>query len=259
MASGGKGVFWKDEEVHALLNLVLRSRKAGVLMKSTHLPNRQHFSRIAVRMREAGFVRSTEQCRSKFKRVKGAFYDALESWQGIPRQSGKPPFFNDMMRLWEAAGKPSWRDRYHGAAIRRRDEQASHPGETEEEARGDLEQSSEEESPPVSTVPEQEPPNPDLVEEQPCSSTACQPGPSTPAVPGPATGARGRTIDDLFALVESMDVRTTASLNSIQRRMSTYEGRMMRFGRRMDSMERRQREMEESQSSARHAEGPANP
>ncbi|XP_054826127.1 LOW QUALITY PROTEIN: CWF19-like protein 1 [Eublepharis macularius] len=120
MAAAAKGVFWRDEEVETLLDLVARSRKAARVMRSTHLPTKLIFHKLSRQMCARGHSRTPEQCRSKFKRVKGDFYGALEAWQGIPRQSGKPPYFASMMNLWDLAGRPSWQSRHHAALLRGR-------------------------------------------------------------------------------------------------------------------------------------------
>ncbi|XP_054826079.1 uncharacterized protein LOC129336509 [Eublepharis macularius] len=150
-----KGRFWKDREVEALLDLLLESGKAARIMCSSHLPTKSLFSRVARQLGARGYPRSADQCRSKFKRIKADFFGALEHWQGIPRMTARPPYFAQMRRLWEQAGRPSWEDRRH-AAVQRGIERAR-PQVREEEEEEEVEEArpAPEELPPPA-VEEQE-------------------------------------------------------------------------------------------------------
>ncbi|KAL8213417.1 UNVERIFIED_CONTAM: hypothetical protein K2H54_064219 [Gekko kuhli] len=108
MAPNTLGVYWQDEEVDLLLEILLEIGAGAVVMPSGRLPNAELFSKAARRLTAAGYPRSSEQCRAKFKRLKASFFEALEKWGGIPPKKKRPLFFQPLFRLWEQAKRPSW-------------------------------------------------------------------------------------------------------------------------------------------------------
>ncbi|KAL8220830.1 UNVERIFIED_CONTAM: hypothetical protein K2H54_055368, partial [Gekko kuhli] len=71
-------------EVECLLQTFLEMDAGPRVMTSTHLETQGLFEDMAVAMRGQGYRRTGAQVRTKFKRVKGDFFDALEDWHGIP-------------------------------------------------------------------------------------------------------------------------------------------------------------------------------
>ncbi|XP_048345352.1 zinc finger protein with KRAB and SCAN domains 2-like isoform X5 [Sphaerodactylus townsendi] len=141
MAPTRKGTFWQREEVDRMLHFVERRGYAGRLMASTHLENKSVYVEIARNLQDGGYERTLEQCRTKFKKLKSVFMDAMESWQGIPPKTRRPPHFAQLLRLWEAAGRPRWEDRRPEATVVRleamsREDQGHEPEAEEEEAEG---------------------------------------------------------------------------------------------------------------------------
>ncbi|XP_053148484.1 uncharacterized protein LOC128343441 isoform X2 [Hemicordylus capensis] len=103
----GKGTHWREEEVDMLLGLLQESEMVERVMSSTPLPSLSIFEGIARIMADAGFNRTAAQVRSKFKRIKATFFEALERFQGHPPPRHRPPHYDEMWILWEAAGRPS--------------------------------------------------------------------------------------------------------------------------------------------------------
>ncbi|XP_054826092.1 uncharacterized protein LOC129323588 [Eublepharis macularius] len=235
MASHGKGVFWRDEEVETLLELIARSGKSERVMKSTHLPTKVIFHKLARQMSARGYPRTPEQCRSKFKRVKGDFYGALEAWQGIPRQSGKPPYFSNMMNLWDLAGRPSWQTRRHAAVLRGR-EATQRAAEGEQQEALDI-------TPGNISTEDPLPPTADTPSGEQTGQEADEEGlPSTSGTPAPPARQRRKTLDDVLSAVEGLEQRLGSSINQLQERMTAVEGRVRRLGRRVTAVERRERQ-----------------
>lgn len=96
-----------------LLDVILHSRDLRLLMRSTHLPTTKAYERLSRKMASRGHECSPQQIRSKFKTVKNNFFSSLESWQGMPRESGQMPHHLKMMALWDDAGKLHWEDHHH--------------------------------------------------------------------------------------------------------------------------------------------------
>ncbi|XP_077175126.1 uncharacterized protein LOC143841222 [Paroedura picta] len=110
-----KGSFWQRAEAEALLELVLQSKSVGRLMASTHCHTKGAYLVLASKLRERGYVRTWEQVRTKFKRLKLDFLNSLEQWGGIPQPSGRTVFHDQMVKIWEKAGKPPLDMRRHMA------------------------------------------------------------------------------------------------------------------------------------------------
>ncbi|KAL8221091.1 UNVERIFIED_CONTAM: hypothetical protein K2H54_058880 [Gekko kuhli] len=98
------------EEVECLLQTLLDLDAGLRVMTSTHLETQGLFVDVAAAMRGQGYRRTGAQVRTKFKRVKGEFFNALEDWHGIPPAPGyRPPQFQLIRALWEQEGRPGWR------------------------------------------------------------------------------------------------------------------------------------------------------
>lgn len=93
-----------------------RSADAGkTVMPSTHFPNISLFEEATRRLTAEGFERTGNQCRAKFKRLKGAFFEVLECFQGISPHWERPLHFSTLRRLWDRAERPCQRDRRHAS------------------------------------------------------------------------------------------------------------------------------------------------
>ncbi|XP_015277497.1 PREDICTED: uncharacterized protein LOC107119523, partial [Gekko japonicus] len=111
-----RGAFWSDEEVEAMLHILIEGRMGPQVMPSTHLKNMRLFSRVAMSLGARGHHRSGDQVCSKFKRIKGDFYNAMEAFRGLPPAHSRPPYFNLLEELWIQADQPHWTHRRHAAA-----------------------------------------------------------------------------------------------------------------------------------------------
>ncbi|KAL8168714.1 UNVERIFIED_CONTAM: hypothetical protein K2H54_013594 [Gekko kuhli] len=107
-AAGKKGVFWQEDESELMYRVLYERGFGDRVMCSTHMETLSVFEEVASALTEAGHPRYAAQCRTKFKRDKAEFYDALEYHHGIPPVGGRPPRFNLLRRLWDQAGNPSW-------------------------------------------------------------------------------------------------------------------------------------------------------
>lgn len=75
-------------------------------MRSTHLKTIGVFQEAAARVMEAGYPRTATQCRAKFKRDKGWFFNMLGDWDGLPPIPACPPRFGFLLALWELGRQP---------------------------------------------------------------------------------------------------------------------------------------------------------
>lgn len=108
-----RGVLWQPEEISLMLDLVLNSKDVGLLMRSTHLPTKRAYNRIAREMAARGYHRTGLQINSKFKTLKAKFLASLHAWQGMPPERGQIRYHEELVAIWERAGRPRWEDRHH--------------------------------------------------------------------------------------------------------------------------------------------------
>lgn len=108
-----KESFCQAAEINVMLDIILKSPDINLLMRSTHLPTRQTYIKIAQQMAALGYARSRDSIRSKFKSIKANFLYSLETWGGNPQESRQTPHHHKMMRIWTRAGKPHWSQRHH--------------------------------------------------------------------------------------------------------------------------------------------------
>lgn len=105
-----QGTFWRNEKVARLLQIMEELDMRDRVMPSTHFPNIL-FNRVVKNL--TGFQWFGTQYRDKFKRVKAAFYEALEQWQGVPPMRARLSYFNSLHHLWNKARHLDWRERQH--------------------------------------------------------------------------------------------------------------------------------------------------
>ncbi|KAL8219269.1 UNVERIFIED_CONTAM: hypothetical protein K2H54_017169 [Gekko kuhli] len=84
MAGRRLGIHWGEEETSAMLQRLWTLGAGQSVMPSAHLKTSRIFRRVAQYLTQEGYPRTSGQCRAKFKRLKAAFFDALEDWDGFP-------------------------------------------------------------------------------------------------------------------------------------------------------------------------------
>ncbi|XP_054832747.1 uncharacterized protein LOC129341878 [Eublepharis macularius] len=278
--AASKGRYWRDLEVEALLDLLLQSGRASRIMGSHHLPTKAIFARVARQLAAKGWPRTADQCRSKFKRVKADFFAAMEQWQGIPRMSARPPFFADMRRLWEAAGRPSWEDRRQAAGQGEQGIPPAEPPAGEEEAQEweapppqgeewlvevELEEPADARGREGRGVPEEalegaargssvagQSGQPPSAARRPTEEPVLAPGEGTPATTEEPTTSRAAARapasqegdGTILEAIKGLEGRMMLSLNTLQGRMDTVERLLLYQGRKHRALERRVRALE---------------
>ncbi|XP_062829718.1 uncharacterized protein LOC103278117 isoform X2 [Anolis carolinensis] len=105
--------YWSGKEINALLDYILRCQKLYVqrVMASTNLRTRNVWIGASRAMALLGLNRTPDQCHTKFKALKSAFYRAMERHGGVVPRKMQPPFFAKLHQLWEIGGRADWRDR----------------------------------------------------------------------------------------------------------------------------------------------------
>lgn len=104
-----------DEEEADLLDILEELDSGAQVMPSTHFRNIPLYTRVVEWLTEAGLTHMSAQCRSKFKRLKRSFFEAIEHWQGVPPLRSRSPHFESLHCLWETTSRPGWRDRCHAS------------------------------------------------------------------------------------------------------------------------------------------------
>nr|XP_060616405.1 zinc finger protein 232-like [Anolis sagrei ordinatus] len=116
-----RGQRWEGKEVVALLNGIKSSPALALFMSSSSQRGQQHWEKIKDQLQAQGYTRNIDQLRSKWKQLKTDFFAA-----GRPAAEGKerppiiPPYFNRMRSVWDAAGRPPFKDRHLPASYRAR-------------------------------------------------------------------------------------------------------------------------------------------
>ncbi|XP_015282644.1 PREDICTED: zinc finger protein 500-like [Gekko japonicus] len=134
-----RGQRWEGKEVVALLNSVKVSPALALLMSSSSQRGQQHWGKIRDRLCSLGFNRTIDQLRSKWKQLKTDFFAAgRPAAEGKERPANVPRYFNRMRALWDAAGRPPFKDRHLPASYRaqRRELERYQEDEEETEAQG---------------------------------------------------------------------------------------------------------------------------
>ncbi|XP_060616181.2 uncharacterized protein [Anolis sagrei] len=105
--------YWSAHEINALLDYVLQCQRLYIqrVMASTNLRTRNVWIGASRAMALRGLNRTPDQCHTKFKALKGAFYRAMERHGGVVPRKMQPPFFAKLHQLWEIGGRADWRDR----------------------------------------------------------------------------------------------------------------------------------------------------
>ncbi|XP_053146220.1 zinc finger and SCAN domain-containing protein 20-like [Hemicordylus capensis] len=121
MAPRIRGQRWEGKEVVALLSSIRTSPALALLMSSSSQRGQQHWERIRDQLLAQGFHRNIDQLRSKWKQLKTDFFAAgRPAAEGKERPTNIPPYFNRMRSLWDAAGRPPFKDRHLPASYRAR-------------------------------------------------------------------------------------------------------------------------------------------
>ncbi|XP_060094808.1 zinc finger and SCAN domain-containing protein 20-like [Heteronotia binoei] len=243
-----RGTFWQREEVLAMLAIAESSGHAAQLMSSTHLNTRQIYRGMARSLQRRGFDRTAEQCRSKFKRLRCEFMASLQAWGGIPRVSGRTPYHEEMMRLWELAGRPRWEDRHPEFHNRPRgaEEQPGPPvQEEEQEPEGDPEGASS----PAGTQEEAVQPAAEAAASSPGGTPgepASSPSPAAAAAAAAVAAAEEEAGPSRVAPVAEPEPVVPAEtwLGDIRRIEELCRSTFSALTRRMDAFDRRLRRLE---------------
>uniref|UniRef100_A0A8D0G6Z0 KRAB domain-containing protein n=1 Tax=Sphenodon punctatus TaxID=8508 RepID=A0A8D0G6Z0_SPHPU len=104
-----RGPTWRVPEVLLLLRLIQQSPSLRVLMSSSSAPSTDAWRRIVVGMAEAGYPRTLDQARNKWKRLKANFFAAGSR---PPRNSHLPNYYYKIRTIWQAANCPEFKDRH---------------------------------------------------------------------------------------------------------------------------------------------------
>ncbi|XP_060094654.1 uncharacterized protein LOC132571880 [Heteronotia binoei] len=134
-----RGQRWEGKEVAALLNSIKVSPALALLMSSSSQRGQQHWEKIRDRLGSLGFNRTIDQLRSKWKQLKTDFFAAgRPAAEGKERPANIPSYFNRMRALWDAAGRPPFKDRHLPASYRaqRRELERRQEDDEEMEANG---------------------------------------------------------------------------------------------------------------------------
>ncbi|XP_042306574.1 zinc finger protein 232-like [Sceloporus undulatus] len=116
-----RGQRWEGKEVVALLNGIRSSPALALLMSSSSQRGQQHWEKIKDQLQAQGYTRNIDQLRSKWKQLKTDFFAAgRPAAEGKERPSVIPPYFNRMRSVWDAAGRPPFKDRHLPASYRAR-------------------------------------------------------------------------------------------------------------------------------------------
>nr|XP_028576072.1 zinc finger protein 500-like isoform X2 [Podarcis muralis] len=116
-----RGQRWEGKEVVALLSSIKASPALALLMSSSSQRGHQHWERIRDQLQAQGFVRNIDQLRSKWKQLKTDFFAAgRPAAEGREKPAVIPPYFNRMRAVWDAAGRPPFKDRHLPASYRAR-------------------------------------------------------------------------------------------------------------------------------------------
>ncbi|XP_062978742.1 uncharacterized protein LOC134396251 [Elgaria multicarinata webbii] len=116
-----RGQRWEGKEVVALLNGIKASPALALLMSSSSQRGQQHWEKIKDQLQAQGYTRNIDQLRSKWKQLKTDFFAAgRPAAEGRERPSIIPPYFNRMRGVWDAAGRPPFKDRHLPASYRAR-------------------------------------------------------------------------------------------------------------------------------------------
>ncbi|XP_048345156.1 zinc finger protein 500-like isoform X1 [Sphaerodactylus townsendi] len=108
-----RGQRWEGKEVVALLNSIKVSPALALLMSSSSQRGQQHWEKIRDKLCSLGFNRTIDQLRSKWKQLKTDFFAAgRPAAEGKERPASIPHYFNRMRALWDAAGRPPFKDRH---------------------------------------------------------------------------------------------------------------------------------------------------
>uniref|UniRef100_A0A670HLB8 SCAN box domain-containing protein n=1 Tax=Podarcis muralis TaxID=64176 RepID=A0A670HLB8_PODMU len=108
-----RGQRWEGKEVVALLSSIKASPALALLMSSSSQRGHQHWGRIRDQLQAQGFVRNIDQLRSKWKQLKTDFFAAgRPAAEGREKPAVIPPYFNRMRAVWDAAGRPPFKDRH---------------------------------------------------------------------------------------------------------------------------------------------------
>ncbi|KAF7235100.1 Zinc finger and SCAN domain-containing protein 31 [Varanus komodoensis] len=116
-----RGQRWEGKEVVALLNGIKASPALALLMSSSSQKGQQHWEKIKDQLQAQGYTRNIDQLRSKWKQLKTDFFAAgRPAAEGKERPSIIPPYFNRIRGVWDAAGRPPFKDRHLPASYRAR-------------------------------------------------------------------------------------------------------------------------------------------
>ncbi|KAM8953344.1 uncharacterized protein RCH25_044188 [Pelodytes ibericus] len=107
-----RGELWLPEELKVLFKVVQDSCDLDILMSSRHA-NAVEWEPVALEMMRYGFRRTWQQCRAKWKALRRAFH--LENEYKIlhgMHSDKRPPSYSIMLKMWQKAGRPVFRDQH---------------------------------------------------------------------------------------------------------------------------------------------------
>uniref|UniRef100_A0ACB8EN69 Uncharacterized protein n=1 Tax=Sphaerodactylus townsendi TaxID=933632 RepID=A0ACB8EN69_9SAUR len=136
MEGARHGVAWQPEELNIMFSTISNCGYAALLMGSLYLPNVHAYRAIVRALKHAGYIRTEEQVRTKWKSLKKEFFSVVQVWGSVPRESSWPAEYSSLRQLWCAAGRPRLADR-----TLRSSAQPEDPTESTEEEGAELQES----------------------------------------------------------------------------------------------------------------------
>ncbi|XP_030047672.1 uncharacterized protein LOC115461767 [Microcaecilia unicolor] len=108
---GGKR--WLGKEVRILLGAVRRFPGFRQLISSSRQRNQDLWREISSELAELGYLRTPDQCRSKWMALKRTFFKAMDNvvLRGQPVDPRFLPHYTKIKSIWERAGRPRFRQR----------------------------------------------------------------------------------------------------------------------------------------------------
>uniref|UniRef100_A0A8D0BTH4 Myb/SANT-like DNA-binding domain-containing protein n=1 Tax=Salvator merianae TaxID=96440 RepID=A0A8D0BTH4_SALMN len=102
-----RGVVWSDREVEVLLRVLVRGNgPLECLMCPGTQRHQFFFVGVSRYMARKGFNRDHRQCRTKFKKLRAAYFALCRAGQGHPPEEVRPLWYPVMHQIWGDAGRP---------------------------------------------------------------------------------------------------------------------------------------------------------
>lgn len=103
-----RGVPWSEREVDTLLRGLARGNAPvdRLMCPGTHR-NEFLFLSASRYLARKGYQRDPRQCRTKFKKLRAAYYALRRARHGHPPEDRRPSWYLGMHQLWRAAGRPT--------------------------------------------------------------------------------------------------------------------------------------------------------